>query len=145
MGLSVYNVGGVVQPAQTIAQVVPNDAGLVIQAQVSPSDAEDLRVGQEATVRFSSLHERNLPTIKGRITNVSADSFTDEKTGQRYFKIEAKVSPETLKIVQQARGDRPGLRPGLPVEMVVPLKQRTALQYLLEPLGQTFFKSFREQ
>ena len=33
---------------------------------------------------------------------------------------------------------------GLPVEVVIPLRKRTALQYLLEPLSQSVWRSFRE-
>jgi HlyD family secretion protein len=36
------------------------------------------------------------------------------------------------------------LSPGLPVEVMIPLRKRTALEYLLEPLSQTVWRSFRE-
>jgi HlyD family secretion protein len=36
------------------------------------------------------------------------------------------------------------LRPGLPAQVVIPTRKRTALQYLLEPLNQTLWGSFRE-
>jgi HlyD family secretion protein len=56
------------------------------------------------------------------------------------------VPPEELARLQQ--GAQPGereLKSGLPVEMVVPLRKRTALQYLTEPLNQRLWRSFREQ
>jgi HlyD family secretion protein len=36
------------------------------------------------------------------------------------------------------------LSPGLPVEVVIPQRKRTALQYLLEPLQQSIWRAFRE-
>ena len=145
VGLSVFTVGGVVQPGQTLMEVVPRRAPLVTEAMVSPTDADDLRVGQTAEVRFPAFHERNMPTLKGQITKISADSFVDEKTGARFFKAEVAVPPAEMQKLLAVRGQENGLMPGIPVEVVVPLRKRTALQYLLEPLQQTVWRSFREQ
>lgn len=143
VGLSVFTVGGVVSPGQTLMEIVPANKALVIRAQVAPSDASDLAVGQVVQVRFPSVHDRTLPLLSGRLTVVSADSFEDERTGQSFFRVEAEVPPAELDRVQQSVG--PGrLRPGLPVEIVVPTRKRTALQYILEPLSGSLWKSFRE-
>lgn len=144
VGLSVFTVGGVVQPGQTLAEVVPKNAELVIRARVSPQDADDLMVGQRTEIRIPAFHQRNLPMLQGEITEVSADSFVDEKTGERFFTADVKVpAAETAKITA-VRGVDQGLRPGLPVEVVVPLRKRTALQYFFEPLQQSIWRSFRE-
>lgn len=145
VGLSVFTVGGVVQPGQTLMEIVPKNAELVIRARVSPDDADDLMVGQKTEIRIPAFHERNLPMLEGRITAVSADSFLDEKTGARFFTADVAVpASETAKIAK-VRGAEQGLRPGLPVEVVVPLRKRTALQYFFEPLQQSIWRSFREQ
>ena len=54
------------------------------------------------------------------------------------------VPPEELAKIIEVRGEDSGMRPGLPVEIVVPLRKRTALQYLFEPLTQRLWRSFRE-
>jgi HlyD family secretion protein len=46
--------------------------------------------------------------------------------------------------IRKIRGPRTGVGPGLPVEVIVPLRKRSALQYLTEPLLQTFWKTGRE-
>ncbi len=145
VGLTVFTVGGVVRPGDKLMEVVPDEASLVLEANVAPQDADDLKIGQETEVRFPAFHERSLPLLNGRITKISADSFVDEKTGARYFRAEVVVPPSELAILEEVRGGQTGLKPGLPVEVVVPLKKRTALQYLIEPLGQRFWRSFREQ
>jgi HlyD family type I secretion membrane fusion protein len=144
VGLSTFTVGGVVSPGEVLMDVVPDNKALVIQATVSPDDADDLSVGQDVQVRFSSLHERDLPILHAKVTKISADSFADEKTGRRYFRTEVSVPQEDLREINKVRGAARGLRPGLPAEVVIPLKKRTALSYLLEPLSQTFWKSFLE-
>jgi len=144
VGLSVFTVGGVVQPGQTLMEIVPTHAQLVIRAKISPNDADDLTVGQQTEIRIPAFHQRNLPILHGRITEISADSFLDEKTGQRYFTADVEVpASETAKIAK-VRGAEAGLRPGLPVEVIVPLRKRTALQYFFEPLSQSIWRSFRE-
>jgi HlyD family secretion protein len=144
VGLSVFTVGGVIQPGQKLMDIVPERKSLVVEAMVSPNDVDDLREGQEATIRFTGLHERDLPRLKGRLARVSADAFTDEKTGASYFMAEIAVAPEDLDILRQKRGAAFALRPGMPVETLVPLRERTALQYLLEPLTDLLWRSFRE-
>lgn len=144
VGLSVFTVGGVVQPGQLLMDVVPEEAALIIAAEVSPTDADDLRVGQETEVRFTAFRERDLPILHGRLTAVSADSFTEEQTGRSFFRITVEVPPQELRRIQDVRGEDTGLRPGLPVEVVIPLRKRTALEYFLEPLTQSLWRSFRE-
>ncbi|MBC6981681.1 HlyD family type I secretion periplasmic adaptor subunit [Caulobacter sp. 17J80-11] len=144
VGLSAHTVGGVVQPGQTLMEIVPKAAPLVIEAQVQPNDADDLHVGQATEVRFSAFHERDLPIVHGRLTRLSADSFVDERTGLRFFRAEVSVPPQEMAALRQVRGVEAVLKPGLPAEVVVPLRKRTALDYFLEPLQQSLWRSFRE-
>ncbi|MCH8614551.1 HlyD family type I secretion periplasmic adaptor subunit [Sphingomonas sp. SM33] len=144
VGLSVFTVGGVVAPGEKLMDVVPDNRKLVIQAQVSPQDADDVYVGQKAEVRFSSVHDRTLPLLTGEVRTISADSFTDEKTGRSFFRSEIEVTPAELKQVSGVLGHGQ-LRPGLPVEVVLSVRKRTALQYLLEPLTMNLWRSLREQ
>ena len=140
-----HREGGVVQPGQTLMEIVPKNAELVIRARVSPDDADDLMVGQKTEIRIPAFHERNLPMLNGVITEISADSFLDEKTGTRFFTADVAVPPSETAKIARVRGAEQGLRPGLPVEVVVPLRKRTALQYFFEPLQQSIWRSFREQ
>jgi len=144
VGLAVSTVGGVVAPGDTLMEIVPQDRDLVIEAKVAPNDADDLMVGQETQVKFSALHERNLPILNGKITKLSADSFADEQTNGRFFRAEISVPETELSKIREIRGARTGLQAGLPVEVMVPLSKRTALDYLLEPLTQTLWRAGRE-
>jgi HlyD family type I secretion membrane fusion protein len=144
VGLTVFTVGGVVAPGDTLMEIVPQDRNLVVEAKIAPNDADDLAVGQETQVKFSALHERSIPMLTGRITQLSADSFTDERTNQRYFRAEISVPESELAKIRAVRGQHTGLQAGLPVEIMVPLAKRTALAYLLEPLTQTLWRAGRE-
>jgi multidrug efflux pump subunit AcrA (membrane-fusion protein) len=125
-------------------EIVPDRRNLVIQSQVSPSDADDVYPGQTAQVRFLSVHDRTLPLLEGTVRTISADRLTDKESGVSYFVAEVEVAPSELNKVRDALGQGQ-LRPGLPVEVVLAARKRTALDYLLEPLTVHFWRSLREQ
>ena len=142
VGLTIFTQGGVIQPGQTLMEIVPNDASQVIVAQISPNDVDNLRVGQETEVKFPGLRERNPPIIHGQVMRISADSFTIEETGASYFRAEIVVpAAELTKLGRSAEA----LRPGAPVEVIILLRKRTALAYLLEPLTNNLWRSGSEQ
>jgi HlyD family secretion protein len=144
VGLSVFTVGGVVAPGQTLMEIVPDNRNLVIQAQISPGDADDVFQGQPAQVRFLSVHDRTLPLLSGKVRTISADRLKDEKSGMSFFVAEVEIAPSELNKVRDVLG-RGQLRPGLPVDVVLTSRKRTALDYLLEPLTVHFWSSLREQ
>lgn len=145
VGLTVFNAGAVVAPGERILDIVPDRADLVVEANISPQDADDLTVGTQAEVRFVALERRRFSQAKGIVKRVSADSFRDERSGRDYFLAEVSVSPAEMKKLAARRHEaRVPLRPGLPAEIVVPVRKRTALQYLIEPLDQSLWRSFRE-
>jgi HlyD family secretion protein len=143
VGMTVFTEGGVVGAGAILMEIVPQDRQLVIEGKVSPTDADDLRPGMDTQVRFSGIHERNLPILHGTLAKISADSLEDERTGERYFRIEVIVDPVQLSLV---RGIRPydALQAGLPTEIMIPLRKRTALEYLVEPLTQSLWRAGRE-
>jgi HlyD family secretion protein len=143
VGLTVFTVGGVVAPGQKLMDVVPDGRELIIQAQLAATDADDAFPGQQAQIRFVSVHNRSLPLFTGTVRTVSADSFTDEKSGRSYFRAEIVVPEAELNRVRSALGQGE-LRPGLPVEAVLKVRSRTALQYLVEPLTGALWRSGHE-
>ena len=144
VGLSVFTVGGVVAPGQTVMEVVPQDRALVIKARIAPDDADDVRTGMTTQVRFPSIRNPNSAPVTGRLIAMSADILTDQRTGTSYFEGEVRVPETELRRIASDSTTGSPIRPGLPAEILVPLAKRTVLQYLLEPLTQTFWRSGRE-
>jgi len=143
VGLTVFTIGGVVQAGQTLMEVVPDGRELVVRVSLNPGDADDVYVGQLAQVRFTSVHNRSLPLFTGKVRTMSADSFTDEKSGHSYFRAEIVVPEAEMNKVRAVLGQGE-LRPGLPVEAVLTVRKRTALQYMLEPLTGALWRSGHE-
>jgi len=144
IGLNVFTVGGVIAPGQTLMDIVPAKSDLVVGARVSIDDADDLRIGQEAQVRFLGLHDRNIPVITGRLTKLSADSLTDKESGDVFYTAEVRVPADQMQKLKSVRGKDFELRAGAPVAVLIPLKRRTALQYAFEPLTESMWIAFRE-
>ena len=143
VGLKVFTESGVISAGELLMEIVPRDRTLVIEAKAAPTDADDLSVGMTTQIRFPALQEKSLPIIEGEISKVSADSFEDPRTGAHYFEIEVMVPAGELAKLKEFRADG-GIRAGLPAQVIVPLRKRTALAYLLEPLASTFWKVGRE-
>ena len=143
VGLTVFTPGGVIAAGQKLLDIVPDRAPLTIEANVSNADGDDLRIGQQAFVRFDTLHERTLPALEGKVSRVSADAFTDEKTGASYYTAEIAVPLSELKRIHDVRG-ADVLRPGMPVMVQIPVRKRTALQYAFEPLSGAVRRAFHE-
>lgn len=143
VGLAVFTVGGVIAPGEVLMEMVPENRALVLQVRVQPRDADDVYSGQDAQIRFLSVSDSSLPLLNGRVRTISADSLTDQVTGQAFFQSEVEVSPGELRKVETvlAKGQ---LRPGLPVEVVIAMRKRTAFEYLVEPLLGHFWRAFRE-
>lgn len=145
VALRVHTVGGVVQPGATLMEVVPANRSLTIEAQVAPADVNQIRIGQTANVRVPSIHDRRVPTIRGRVTRISADSLVDERTGRSFYTASVLVPGAAFDTLRRSAGLAGRLRPGTPVEVQVPLRARTALQFWLEPLVQTLSRAGGER
>lgn len=137
LGLSVYNENSVIQPGHPILEVVPQNAELVIDAQVSLMDIDRVTVGLESEVRFSAFKQSKVPKMTGKVIYLSADRLTDEKTGNSYFKALIELSPESHKDLGDLQ-----LLPGMPAEVLIKTAERTLFDYLVEPATDAFAHAF---
>lgn len=144
-GLSVFAAGAVVSPGQTLMEVVPAHRALVVEARLPAADIAGVTVGHRADVRIASEGSRQIPVLQGSVTELSADSFADERTGQSYFTAQVTVPQAQLDLAARSPGANSAIRPGMPVQVVIPLRKRSAFDYLFEPLSQALWKSFRQR
>lgn len=142
---TVFTEGGVISQGQVLMEIVPNERPLIIRAQIEPSYADDVRAGLQAEIRFEiARSSRENPILYGEVTQMSADRLVDEQTGIPYFLAEIVVPPEELQRLEQFLNTEVALRPGYPAEVVIPLRERTMLQYIFEPITSALWRSFRE-
>ena len=131
--------GGVVAPGEPILELLPGDASLQIEARVKPEDIDVVHAGRPAKLRFTSLRQRTTPTLTGEVIYVSADRLTDEATNTTYYAARIELGDELPPEFEHV-----SITPGMPVEVYVETRARTAWQYFLGPITDTFARSFLE-
>jgi HlyD family secretion protein len=139
-GSTADTLRGVVQAAAPILYIVPQDVNLIARAQVDAAKIDQVHVGQDATLHFSAFDQRTTPVVQGKVTKVSADIFTDERTGQRYYRADVALDETIL-----AELDGKRLVPGMPVETFIATGERSALGYFVKPMSDYFNRAFRER
>lgn len=138
--LSIHTIGGVITPAEKLVTLVPADAPLKIQAKLSPTDIDQVFLGQPAKLRFSAFNQRATPELHGKVAYVSAATSSDPSTGQTYYLADIVVPSD-----EQAKLGDNKLIPGMPVEVFVSTQERTAISFLAKPLTDQFNRAFREE
>jgi HlyD family secretion protein len=136
----VHTVGGVIPAGDAIMLIVPESDNLLVEAKVNPHDIDQVQVGQSAVLRFSAFNLRTTPEINGTVTRVSADTTTDQRTGQNYYTTRIAMTKGEV-----ARLGDIKLIPGMPVEAFVQTGERTVMSYLMKPLQDQFMRAFREK
>ena len=140
VGLRFRTPGGVITAGAAILDIVPDEDDLLIDARVSPLDIDDVHLGLPAQVHLSAYRQRVLPRIDGVVRQLSADRLTDEATGEAYFLARVEVDRDTLAGLDADIA----LLPGMPADVMIMTTPRTALDYLLGPVLDSFRRSFRE-
>ncbi|WP_170754213.1 HlyD family type I secretion periplasmic adaptor subunit [Ruegeria lacuscaerulensis] len=138
-GSEVFALQSVIQAGEPMMYIVPQDTPLLVAARVDAIHVDQLHVGQPVLLRFTAFNQRETPEIAGKVINVSADTFTDEATGQTFYR--AEVTPDDGQ-VERLNGQE--LLPGMPVETMIKTDERTPLSFLVKPLSDYFNRAFRE-
>lgn len=140
VNLRFKTIEGVIRAGDAILDIVPDEEKLLIDARVPPVDIDVVHAGLAAQVRLTAYSSRGLPRINGTVRTVSADRLVDPATGQPHYLARVEVERGELERV----GAEVELVPGMPAEVLIVRKERTLVNYLLEPFRQAFRWSFRE-
>ena len=133
-------VGGVIRTGEPLAELIPDEDNLVINAEVSPTDADAIDGGMQAEIRFTAFHGYTMPLMLGHVESVSRDRLTDEQSKQPYFLARVVVDENDLPAII-----RDHIKAGMPVEVMVPTGERTVMSYLVRPLRNRAVSAFREK
>ncbi len=140
VALTVFSVGGVIGRGETIMDIVPAEDSLVVEAQVAVEDISDVRPRMRAEIHLTAYKQRVTPMVAGEVVRISADRLTDQKTGQPYYVALLRMNQQQLAELRQVH-----LYPGMPAQVMIPTEERTAFDYLVGPLVQSFNASFRQR
>jgi len=139
LNLTFSTPGGVVQPGETILEIVPDRTALIAVVELKPSDRDAVYEGLAVEARLSGLKSWNSPLLEGTITDISADLKVSPDGRYSYYEASVKLGAEKLGKLETP------LLPGMPVEaFVFSGQKRTFLDYVIEPLNATFRRGARE-
>lgn len=136
--LAFATVGGVIEPAQTIMEIVPENESLLVEAAISPADIDRVQNGQESRVRLSAFNMTTTPEIPGTVVFVSPERASDPKSGVSFYRVHVRMDPA---VVAREKLD---LKPGMPAETFISTGERSLLSYVLKPLRDQFARAFRD-
>ncbi len=140
-------LGGIIQGGYPIAEVLPSNDTLIIEARVPSKDIDSVKVGLKTKIRFSAFKSRTSPVFNGSVISLSPDIVQDRQQqmmspeGPVYI---AKIALDMEEFNRVTKG-KLLLRPGMQAEVQIVTGERTLMQYLLDPLTDNMFKAFKEK
>lgn len=139
VGLQIQAAGGVVAAGAKLMEIVPDDARLVLEAQIATHLIDRIHAGMPADIHLHAFTHLPQLVIPGKVVTVSAATLTDPQSRMSYYLARVEVTPEGLKRLAGRE-----LQPGMPADVVVKTGERTMLNYLLRPLLKRFSESLKE-
>lgn len=138
--IAVKTIGGVIEPAHKLIEIVPVDDELKIVARVRPTDIAFLKTGQDAVVKITAYDPTVYGRLHGRLTRIGANSVND-RDGNIFFEIEVRTDKNHL-----GTDEKPlPITPGMVAEIQVVTGRRTIMHYLLKPLLRASANALRER
>lgn len=138
-GLIPIGPGTLLAAGRTVMQIVPDGRALIVEAQISPNDIDDVKLGSHATLRFTTINPRGASSFEGTVVALSP-ARVPGANGSSAYRAQIRVDdPATL------RRENVRLLPGEPVTIHIKTHARTLFNYLFAPLENAAAGAFREE
>lgn len=136
MELKVQHSGQTVAPGDPIAEIVPIDGGMRVQARLPTSEVSHVHPGQSVRIAIDGIEPHRHGYLDGEVEAISPSTFVDENS-LPYYRTAIKLSDDEL--------DGMPLTPGMTVQVQIHTGERTILEYLLKPVYRAWDTAFRER
>lgn len=125
-------IGGVVQPAQDIMEIVPLEDRLLVEAKIRPTDVAFLHPGLHATVKISAYDYSIYGGLDGEIELISPDTLREERKteDENYYRVVVRTTNSTL----SNNGKELPIIPGMTASVEIRTGEKTVLDYILKPV-----------
>jgi HlyD family type I secretion membrane fusion protein len=139
--LTQFTVGGVTNPGETLMDVVPANAPIIVTAMIQPQDIDKIHVGMDAKVRFTGLNQRWHSPLAAKVIMVSADKLVNEKAGTSFYRADLRIDPKELtKLKKSAQ-----ISPGMPASVQIVSGKKTVMGSLISPITDTLHDALHDQ
>jgi adhesin transport system membrane fusion protein len=137
----VTTVGGTIAPGAPIAEIVPSEDSLMIEAMVRPADIGGVRMGQDARVSITAYDSSVYGSLDGKVVAISPDATVDERTGESFYMVRVTT---TDRLVDERTGKKLELGPGMVADVSLLGDKRSVLSYIFSPITKLGEKALRE-
>ncbi len=138
--LRINTVGGVVRPGDIIAEIVPNDEQLLVEANIRPSDIAFIHPDQKAVVKITAYDFSIYGGLEGKVIDISADTITNEK-GESFYRVKVQTKENSLR----RKGEILPIIPGMVASVDILTGKKTVMEYILKPFRKTLDNAMNER
>lgn len=135
----VNTIGGSVQPAMDLIEIVPKEKKLLVETKIKPEDIAFLHLEQRVTLKFTAYDFTIFGSLDGTIDKISPDSITDNENNTFYL-VYIKTEKDYL-----GKEDKPlKIMPGMRGSADIITGKKSILDYILKPVIKTKEYAFTE-
>ena len=138
--IMIQTIGGIVEPAMRLIEIVPVGDELKIIAKIKPNEIAFLNVGQPVKVKITAYDPQKYGSLDGLLSRIAANSATD-RDGNILFEIEVITEKNYLGSISHPLP----ITSGMVANVEVITGTRTILNYLMKPLHRGFDRALRER
>ncbi|MBD8482461.1 HlyD family type I secretion periplasmic adaptor subunit [Pseudomonas coleopterorum] len=137
----VNTVGGVIQPGSDMAEIVPLDDSLLVEARIRPQDIAFLHPGQKAMIKFTAYDYTIYGGLEGTLEQIGADTVQDEEKKNTFYLIKLRTNKSHL-----GSDEKPLLIiPGMVASVDIITGKKSVLSYLLKPIIKSRAEALHER
>ncbi len=134
--ITINTIGGVVQPGQVIAEIIPLQENLIVEAQISTEDRGKIWLGLPVIAKITAYDYSVYGGVNGKLSYISADSFIDNQNKQ-YYIVQIELENSTI-------ADEKPLLPGMAAEINILANEISILDAILRPFRKLRDNAIRE-
>ncbi len=132
------NIGQIVKEAALLAEIVPENNVLQIEAGVNPKDIAYVRVGQKAKVSFTAFDMAIYGQVDGTVTKIAANSTANED-GTSFYQAIIEVDSKSI-----AKEQNIIIQSGMQCDVSIIGQERTVLSYISNPITKLSMRALQE-
>mgnify|MGYP000710280870 FL=1 len=134
------SLGAVVSSGEVIAEIVPTQGKLLVEAFIDPKDIATIEPGQPAKISLTAYDSSKYGYLLGTLTKVSADTVFREETKSTAYAVNLSIDTE----IYESDDVPVSIVPGMIAQVDIIRGERTILEYFWQPVAKMKDTAFRE-
>ncbi len=134
--VNVKNQGAVVMQSEVLAEIIPQESQLIVEAEVKNKDIGFIEEGQSVDVKVDTYDYQKYGIISGKVVYISPDSIENERL-EKVYKVNIlldKTTEENFQLVH-----------GMECSVEIKTNQKRIIAFFLEPLTEALDNSLKER